>query len=159
MRPSNRVIAAFLIAPGIVAAATTAIFLQPVNLLVIFGYAAVVIYAHTVLFAVPVYLWLQRMGWLRISTVLLGSALIGALPLGLFLLLGPHAAYVTVGSEVDSGNGISTLAGILSKIEFPLATGGIGLATGIVWLLIAGKPAITPKHPEPGTLPSARREH
>ena len=144
MRPSARIIAAFIISPTIVAAAATGFLLRPVNPLVIFIYAAVVTYAHTVLLAVPIYFWLQHRGWLRISTVLLSSALIGTLPIGLFLFLGPYAEYTAAGSDVHVENGVRTIAGILSSTQFALAAGGIGLATGIVWLLIAGKPANTP---------------
>jgi hypothetical protein len=142
MRPIPRIISAFIISPAIIAAAATGI-LQPVNLLVIFSYAAVVTYAHTVLFAVPIYFLLQRMGWLRISTVLLSSVLIGVLPIGLVLFLGPYADYSVAGSDVHVENGLRTITGIFSSSLFALAAGGLGLATGIVWVLIAGKSAIT----------------
>src|SRR5689334_3758196 len=136
----HRTIAAFVLAPAVVAAGAGFLF-QPSQPIGVILFALPITYAHAIILGVPIFLWCRRKSWFGISAVLLAAFLIGALPVGVWLMFAPAADYYRAGSDVLVENGTLTSAGIWAYAQIALSAGGFGVTAGIVWLLVAGKSA------------------
>lgn len=135
MSGSSRIIVAFLIAPGLTALAVGT-YLQPDMLLPYASAAAMVTYAHALLLGVPAFLLLRHR--LNAPTIAGTSFAIGALPV-LILVSANTGDYSMVNGKVLVEAGRTTWAGYVANLETAAVGGILGLATGVVWMAIAGK--------------------
>jgi len=129
-----RIVAAFLIAPGLTAL-VVGMFLRLDEFLAYASVAAVVTYAHALILGLPAYLLLRNR--LNVPTVAGASFAIGALPV--FVLASINMGdYSMVNGKVLVEGGRTTWAGYVANLDTATVGGLLGLATGAIWLAIAG---------------------
>ena len=108
---------------------------------------------HAIVPGVPVALWFRARQWKRLSAVLLGAALIGAIPVGLFAWpINPATKSASVGGVTTIIDGVPTLAGWLNYLKLMGIFGGFGVVGGLVfWLTLrwSGVLTVDPAGPAP----------
>src|SRR5688572_25282811 len=125
-----RDIAAFLIAPALVALGVGAV-LAPLNVFAVAQIAAVVTFGHALVLGVPAYALLRHRGWLKPVAVLTASFLIGSIPV--FAVLTTNAAGdMTAGGVILVESGRITAAGHRENAQIAAIGGVIGAAAGVV---------------------------
>ena len=130
-----RTIAAFSVAPAIPSVITGWPFDQRGIGFVVMS--AAIAYLYTVCFSLPVYFWLRKRYKLQFLPVCAAAFLVGFIPtLVLFLLL-PNPDQASVGGVVTIKDGVRTLAGYTSIMKLATTFGLWGLASGVLWWLIA----------------------
>jgi hypothetical protein len=121
---------AFVVAPLVPAAIYIA---ETPNLRWLALLPVVVSYGHALL-ALCAYMWLRNTQRLSTGAMLAVSIVVGALPISWITATGIFASKLSGRAHVGAGDYAD--AGILI-----LEAAGLGLAAGIVWRVIAGRPA------------------
>ena len=102
---------------------------------------SVVTYAHALVLGLPVAWLLNRSSSLTLLRVVVAAFLIGALPFGALTLYQeatiPRGAGYSENGVVLRDDGRLTPAGVKNAVLGVLELGGLGLAAGIIWWLIA----------------------
>jgi hypothetical protein len=167
----GRVVLAFVIAPAVTAVcwslgfAVLGVIGNDPNVLstVLFigFWVGAIAYAHTLLIGVPVATLLLRAGSITLRSVVLSSALIGAVPYALY------AAYQelsdTSGSSSSDGtpltiDGVLTVAGFLSHLSTVAWFAASGIVAGLAWLVIARSNSLAPHMTSDNALEQTRYE-
>jgi hypothetical protein len=107
--------------------------------------------AHSIILGLPVALFYRARRWTRLSTVVIGAFLIGAIPIG--MLGWPMHPSVRGTASVDGVttiiNGIPTFAGWLGYLESLVIFGAYGVTGGLVfWLTLRWSGVLTVANPE-----------
>lgn len=107
---------------------------------------------HAIVLGVPVALWFRAKQWKRPSAALLGAALIGAIPVGLFAWpINPSTKSASVGGVTTIIDGVPTLAGWLNYLQLLGMFGILGAAGGLAfWLTLRWSGVLTVDPAGPG---------
>jgi hypothetical protein len=102
--------------------------------------------AHSIVLGLPAALLYRAKQWKRVSAAMIGAALIGAIPVGLFAW--PINPSLRTTASVDGVttiiDGIPTLAGWLGYLKLLGMFGSLGAAGGLVfWLTLRGAGVLT----------------
>jgi hypothetical protein len=94
---------------------------------------------HAVVLGLPLFLIFRSMGWISAISCIAGGAIVGVLPVG--LLAWPfrpgNGTYSSFNGVVTVVNGIPTVAGWLSYLQFLAFLGAFGALAGLVfWLAL-----------------------
>src|SRR5258707_11137798 len=99
--------------------------------------ALIVSYLHSSV-GIAIFLWLRRGGKLSLGTIVMVSALIGAIPVTILTLSIGLPNFESVGGLVIVRDGRLTLSGYLEFVRQALSAGGLGACAGVVWHFIVG---------------------
>jgi hypothetical protein len=109
----------------------------------IFVYVAVVAYAHAIALGIPVSLLIGRRSWLDRPRIVLVAALIGAVPVAVWLTygaIGDSSSSFTWNGTVLINKGELTRAGWMNRIVDTLQFAASGAIAGLAWCWISGEP-------------------
>jgi hypothetical protein len=113
----------------------------------IFVYVALFAYAHAIVLGIPVSLLMSRRGWLDRPRIVLAAALIGAVPVAIWLTysaIGDSSSSFSWNGTLLINEGVLTLAGWMNRILDTLQFAASGAIAGLAWCWIAGKPQRLP---------------
>jgi hypothetical protein len=99
--------------------------------------ALIVSYLHSSV-GIAIFLWLRRGGGLSLGTIVMVSALIGAIPITILTLSIGLPNFESVGGLVIVQDGRLTISGYLEIVRQALSAGGLGACAGVVWHSILG---------------------
>jgi hypothetical protein len=107
---------------------------------------------HSIILGLPVALLYRAKRWKRLSTAVIGAALIGAVPGGVLTwpLRPSSRTTASVGGVPTIIDGVPTFAGWLGYLELLAMLGGLGAVGGLViWLTLRWSGVLTVTDPDP----------